>query len=191
MQKANKKFIKGVSFLNPVEVDGEYYNFVAYYALKNGYNHIELIGPTHDGVKGNIDGMVYLKKYSKFNGVKDKNYVNYCLKCVNEATKKVAEAGAKSYFWHHELDLPNGFKEEYPETLNDFGDIEVTHPIVKDYLENRIYDFFESYPYMHGITLTLHETKVPLLKLKNQKLVEFRKELEKSIKDCNKCKLYK
>ncbi len=166
----SRDMIKGISFLNPVVVDRDYYMFIVDYAIKNGYDHVQLIGPTHDGVKGNIDGMIYLKKYAQFNDTKDKEYVDYCLSCVNEAINKVAEAGAKSYFWHHELDLPTGFKEAFPETLNDLGDIEVTHPIVKDYLENRIIDFFDAYPNMHGIILTLHETKVPLLKLKNQKL---------------------
>ncbi len=166
----SRDMIKGISFLNPVDVDRDYYMFIVDYAIKNGYDHVQLIGPTHDGVRGNIDGMIYLRKYAQFNDTKDKKYVDYCLYCVNEATKKVADAGAKSYFWHHELDLPTGFKETFSETLNDYGDIEVTHPIVKDYLENRIIDFFDSYPYMHGIILTLHETKVPLLKLKNQKL---------------------
>ena len=170
MKNQARPMIKGISFLNPVAVDRDYYLFVVDYAIKNGYDHVQLIGPTHDGVRGNIDGMIYLKKYAQFNDTKDKGYVDYCLSCVNEAIDKVAAAGAKSYFWHHELDLPTGFKEAFPETLNDLGDIEVTHPIVKDYLENRIIDFFDAYPNMHGIILTLHETKVPLLKLKNQKL---------------------
>ena len=40
----------------------------------------------------------------------------------------------------------------------------------KDFLENKIDDFFYTYPNMSGIVLTLHETRIPLLKLKNQKL---------------------
>lgn len=48
--------------------------------------------------------------------------------------------------------------------------MEVSHPIVKDFLENRIKDFFDAYPKMDGVVLTLHETKIPLLNLKNQKL---------------------
>ena len=167
---AKREMIKGISFLNPVVVDRDYYLFIVDYAIKNGYDHVQLIGPTHDGVKGNVDGMIYLKKYAQFNDTKDKEYVDYCLSCVNEAINKAHAAGLKNYFWHHELDLPTGFKEAFPETLNDLGDIEVTHPIVKDYLENRIIDFYEAYPNMDGLILTLHETKVPLLKLKNQKL---------------------
>ncbi|MBQ7348803.1 MAG: hypothetical protein IJW47_02290, partial [Clostridia bacterium] len=165
-----RDMIKGISFLNPVNVDGEYYDFIVDYGIKNGYDHLQLIGPTHDGVRGNADGMIYLKKYSQFNGTKDAKYVDYCLNVVNRATKKAHEHGIKNYFWHHELDLPDGFKETFPQTLNSDGDIEVTHPIVKDYLENRVIDFFDAYPFMDGLILTLHETKVPLLKLKNQKL---------------------
>lgn len=161
---------KGLSFLNPVDVDGDYYMHVTDYAIKYGYNELELIGPTHHGVKGNCDGMIFSRKYSHFNADKDSEYINYCLDVVNKCTKKAHEHGIKNYFWHHELDLPNGFKEAFPEILNENGDIEVTHPIVKDYLENRLLDFFHAYPYMDGIVLTLHETKVPLLKLKNQKL---------------------
>lgn len=72
--------------------------------------------------------------------------------------------------WHHELELPADFSKEYPEVLNDYGDVEVSHPLVKDFLENKIRDFFASYKKMDGIILTLHETRIPLLKLKNQKL---------------------
>ncbi len=169
-EKNMRKIIKGISTLNPVDVEKDYLMFTVDYAISHGFDHYQLIGPIHDGVKGNIDGMTFAKKYSQFNGEKDAEYVNYCLKVVNEALEKLAAAGIKSYMWHHELDLPSGFNEAYPEALNDYGDVEVTHPLVKDYLENKITDFFDSYPKMDGIILTLHETKVPLLKLKNQKL---------------------
>ncbi|MBQ7236167.1 MAG: hypothetical protein IJX03_03295 [Clostridia bacterium] len=171
MENTNaRKMIKGISFLNPVDVDGDYYMYVTDYAIKYGYDHLQLIGPTHHGVKGNVDGMIFNVKYAQFNNTKDADYVNYCLKVVNECTAKAAAHGIKNYFWHHELDLPTGFKEAFPETLNEDGDIEVTHPIVKDYLEQRLIDFFAAYPHMDGIILTLHETKVPLLRLKKQKL---------------------
>ena len=165
-----RKIIKGISTLNPVDVEKEYLDFTVDYAITHGFDHYQLIGPIHDPVKGNIDGMTFSKKYAQFNGEKDEAYVNYCLEVVNPALKKLSNAGVKSYMWHHELDLPAGFGEAFPEALNDYGDIEVTHPTVKDYLEHKIKDFFESYPEMDGIILTLHETKVPLLKLKNQKL---------------------
>ena len=93
-----------------------------------------------------------------------------CLDVVNVGCKRAHDAGIKMYLWHHELDLPDNFSKVYPEILNSDNDIEVTHPLVKDFLVNRVYDFFAADPYMDGIVLTLHETKVPLLKLKNQKL---------------------
>ena len=57
---------KGISFLNPVDVDGDYYMHVTDYAIKYGYDELELIGPTHHGVKGNADGMIFNKKYAQF-----------------------------------------------------------------------------------------------------------------------------
>lgn len=165
-----RKIMKGISTLNPVDVEKEYFLYTVDYAISHGFDHYQLIGPIHDGIKGNIDGMIFSKKYSRFNDEKDAEYVNYCLDVVNEGLEKLAAAGIKTYMWHHELELPYGFNKAFPEALNDYGDIEVTHPVVKDYLENKISDFFEEYPKMDGIILTLHETKVPLLKLKNQKL---------------------
>lgn len=114
--------------------------------------------------------MTPYRKYSQFNGGKNQEYMNLCLEHLNIGCKKVSEAGIEMYMWHHELDLPDGFSEAYPEILNNDNDIEVTHPLVKDFLENRVKDFFAAYPYMDGIILTLHETKFPLLRLKNQKL---------------------
>ncbi len=165
-----RKIIKGISAVNPVDVKRDYLLFTVDYCITHGFDHYQLIGPIHDGVKGNIDGMTFSKKYSQFNGEKNSEYVNYCLDCVNEALDKLHAAGVKTYMWHHELDLPYGLTEAFPEVQNDYGDVEVTHPLVKDYLENKITDFFDAYPKMDGIILTLHETKVPLLKLKKQKL---------------------
>ena len=164
------EYVKGISIINPDEVEQEYYFKCIEYAVQNNYNHIQITGPIHDTVKGNIDGMIFNKKYARFNGEKDKSYVNLCLKVVNSGLEKSSARGIKTFMWHHELILPDEFKKAFPETLNENGDIEVSHPLVKDYLENKIADFFEEYPLMDGIVLTLHETKIPLLKLKNQKL---------------------
>lgn len=165
-----RKMIKGISAVNPVDVEREYLLYTVDYAISHGFDHYQLIGPIHDPVKGNIDGMTLSKKYAQFNGEKNAEYVAYCMEHVNEALARLNAAGVKAYMWHHELELPTDFGKAFPEALNDYGDIEVTHPAVKDYLENKINDFFDAYPGMDGIILTLHETKVPLLKLKNQKL---------------------
>ena len=165
-----RKIIKGISTVNPVDVERDYYLFTVDYAIEHGFDHYQLIGPIHDGIKGNIDGMTYSRKYARFNNEKNAEYVDMCLEVVNEGLDKLHAAGVKTYMWHHELELPYGFNAAFPEALNSYGDIEVTHPVVKDYLENKIQDFFAAYPKMDGIILTLHETKVPLLKLKNQKL---------------------
>ena len=162
--------IKGISTANPVNFEREYLLYTAKYAIEHKQTHYQFIGPIHDPIKGNVDGMTYYRKYARFNDVKDKKYVDYCLKTTNEVLDILSPAGIKSYMWHHELELPVGFEEAYPETLNRDGDIEVSHPIIKDFLENKIEDFFSAYPKMDGIVLTLHETRIPLLKLKNQKL---------------------
>ena len=162
--------IKGISFLNPVNVEEKYLKYCAEYAIKHGVKHFELIGPTHSPVRGNCDGMMFYRKYSHFNNEKDADYVNYCIKCVNEALDMIEPYGIKSYYWHHELEVPAAFLDTYPEVHNADGDVEVTHPIIKDFLINKIEDFFHLYPKMSGIVLTLHETRIPLLKLKNQKL---------------------
>ena len=165
-----RQIIKGITVCNPVDVDKEYLLFCMDYAAKLDINHIQIVGPIHDAVRGNIDGMTPYRKYSMFNNEKDLSYVDLCLDAVNEACEKTVKNGIKTYMWHHELELPTAFKDVYPEVVNSCGDIEVTHPIVKDFLENKIIDFFYAYPNIDGLILTLHETKIPLLKLKDQKL---------------------
>ena len=162
--------IRGISVSNPVEVDREYLLYTVEYAKQMGFDHLQIIGPIHDGVKGNIDGMTPYRKYAQFDGTKDPEYVQRSLDAVNAACDLARAYGIRTYQWHHELDLPDGFREAFPEIRNRFGDVEVTHPLVKDFLEHKIRDFFHFYPNMDGIILTLHETKVPLLKLKDQKL---------------------
>ncbi len=165
-----KQKMKGISTCNPVDMDKEYLLYTAEYAIKKGVNHYQFIGPIHNPVKGNIDGMVFFRKYAQFNHEKDAAYVEYNLDAVNAACERLKDAGIKTYMWHHELEMPIGFSETYPEILNSDKDVEITHPLVKDFLENKIEDFFTAYPKMDGIILTLHETRIPLLKLKNQKL---------------------
>lgn len=162
--------IKGISFLNPVDVEEGYMKKCAEYAISHGVKHFELIGPTHHPVKGNCDGMMLYRKYAQFNEGKDVEYIKYCERVVNEVLDMIEPYGIKSYYWHHEMEVPLGFDEVYPEIHNADGDVEVTHPRLKDFLVNKIEDFFYTYPKMTGIVLTLHETRIPLLKLKNQKL---------------------
>ena len=164
------KRIKGMSMCNPVRLERDYLLHTARYAIENGYTHFEMIGPTHDPVRGNCDGMIYYRKYAQFNSDKDAEYVDMCLELVNEVCDMMKAAGIKTYYWHHELEIPYRFDEVYPEIHNADGDVEVSHPLVKDFLVNKIEDFFHAYPSMDGIVLTLHETRIPLLKLKNQKL---------------------
>lgn len=173
MEQNNVKYremIRGISVCNPVDIDPEYFLYTVDYAIRNGITHIQFIGPIHNYIKGNIDGITPYRKYARYNGIKNQEYMNFNLEHLNIGCKKASEAGIKMYMWHHELDLPDGFSDDYPEILNSDNDIEVTHPLVRDFLENRVEDFFAAYPYMDGIILTLHETKVPLLRLKNQKL---------------------
>lgn len=167
-----KRRIRGINVCNPVKVEKDYLLYAVKYAQKYGMNHIQINGPIHDGVRGNIDGMTQYRKYACFNSEKDLDYVATCMDAVNTACEEAEKHGISIYLWHHELELPYGFTEKYPETVNESGDVEVTHPKVKDFLEHKLGDFFEAYPKMAGLILTLHETKVPLLKLKNQKLGE-------------------
>lgn len=164
------KIINGIAVCNPYDLDREYMLFTADYAISHGVNHYQIVGPIHNPEKGNIDGMVFYRKYSPFNNEKNAEYVRFCGSVVNEVLDKLSSAGIKSYMWHHELEVPEGFKSAFPEIVNEYGEAEVTHPVIKDFLENKIRDFFATYPKMDGIILTLHETRIPLLKLKNQKL---------------------
>ena len=165
-----RKMIKGISVCNPVDIERDYLMYTVDYAIKHGIEHMQFIGPIHNPEKGNIDGMTIYRKYSCFNISKDMEFVYNTIRYVNEACKKAHDAGIKTYVWHHELEVPPNFIEVYPEICNSYGDVEVTHPIIRDFLENKLQDFFSEYPLIDGIILTLHETRIPLLKLKNQKL---------------------
>ena len=166
----NTSQIKGINVCNPVEVEKDYLLYTVEYAHKYGYNHIQINGPIHNHVIGNIDGMTPYRKYGGFDTVKNSEYIEQSLDAINTSCELAEEYGIKMYVWHHELEIPTDFTKVFPEILNEYGDVEVSHPIVRDFLENKIADFFYYYPKVSGIVLTLHETKVPLLKLKNQKL---------------------
>ena len=162
--------INGISVCNPVVLDREHLLRTADYAIRHGVKHYQFIGPIHNPEIGNVDGMVSYRKYARFNDEKNADYIRFCEDVVNEVCEKLSAAGVKTYMWHHELEVPEGFRDAYPEILNDYGDVEITHPLIRDFLENKLADFFAAYPKMDGLILTLHETRIPLLKLKHQKL---------------------
>ena len=164
------KRINGISVCNPVNLDRDHLLRTAEYAIQHGVKHYQFIGPIHNPEVGNVDGMVFYRKYARFNDEKNADYVRFCMEVVNETCEKLSAAGVKTYMWHHELEVPEGFRDAYPEILNDYGDVEITHPLIRDFLENKLEDFFTAYPKMDGLILTLHETRIPLLKLKHQKL---------------------
>ena len=164
------KRLCGISVCNPTVLDRDYLLKTADYAIRHGVQHYQFIGPIHNPEIGNVDGMVFYRKYALFNDEKNAGYVHFCLETVNEVCEKLSAAGIKTYMWHHELELPERFQAEYPEICNSDGDVEITHPLVRDFLEHKVEDFFTAYPRMDGLILTLHETCIPLLKLKNQKL---------------------
>jgi len=164
------KRINGISVCNPTLLDRDYLLHTAAYAIRHGVKHYQFIGPIHNPELGNVDGMVLYRKYAQFNDEKNGAYVRFCEETVNEICSMLSGAGIKTYMWHHELEVPAGFRQAYPEILNSDGDVEITHPLIKDFLENKLIDFFACYPRMDGLILTLHETRIPLLKLKHQKL---------------------
>ncbi len=165
-----KERLRGIAVCNPVDLNREHMLFTAEYAVRNKINHYQIVGPIHNPEKGNIDGMTLYGKYSRFNNEKNIEYVRFCERVVNEVCDILSAAEVKTYMWHHELEVPEGFCEAYPEIMNDSGEAEITHPVIRDFLENKILDFFRAYPKIDGIILTLHETRIPILKLTNQKL---------------------
>lgn len=97
-----KNKIKGISIINPDEVKRDYYFYCIDYAIKNEFNHIQIIGPIHDIVKGNIDGMTFSRKYSQFNSEKNADYIKMCMQVVNEGLEISNKAGIKTFMWHHD-----------------------------------------------------------------------------------------
>ena len=110
--------------------------------------------------------MTLYRKYSRFNDEKDVEYIRYCEKVVNETLDMVSKHGIKIYYWHHEVEVPKFFGDVFPEIHNVDGDVEITHPRLKDFFVNKIENFFYTYPNMSGIVLALHETRIPILILK-------------------------
>ena len=53
--KEEQEIIKGIAVCNPVDIEKEYLLYTVDYAGKLGVNHIQVVGPIHNGVKGNID----------------------------------------------------------------------------------------------------------------------------------------
>ena len=62
-----RNLIKGISPCNPVDLDREYVQFTVDYAIERQFNHYHFVGPTHHPMKGNADGIIFYRKYARFN----------------------------------------------------------------------------------------------------------------------------
>ncbi len=111
--------IKGISVANPVDIEKEYVEKTVEYAISRGYTHFQFIGPIHNYIRGNIDGMTLSKKYAPFNEERDLEYIKLNTEVVNTALDKLHNAKIKSYMWHHELDLPTDFEKVYTVVLDE------------------------------------------------------------------------
>ena len=76
--------VKGISVSNPVDFNKEYLLYTARYAIEHGIKHYQFIGPIHNPVRGNIDGMIFYRKYAEFNGSKDAEYVRYAIESARQ-----------------------------------------------------------------------------------------------------------
>ena len=100
MNNKNDTLIKGINVCNPVDVEKDYLLYTVEYAHNHGFDHIQINGPIHNPVKGNIDGMTFWRKYEQFNNEKDQDYVKLNLDAVNEACSKASEYGIKYIIEH-------------------------------------------------------------------------------------------
>ena len=54
--------MKGISVCNPVDIEKDYLLYTIEYAHKIGIDHLQVIGPIHNYVRGNIEGMTPYRK---------------------------------------------------------------------------------------------------------------------------------
>lgn len=64
------------------------------YAIKNGYNRFQFIGPIHNPVKGNVDGITLYEKYARFNKDKDLSYARLNIDLLNRTHQNRAHFGS-------------------------------------------------------------------------------------------------
>ena len=88
------KKVRGISVANPVDVEENYLMEAADYAIKNGYNHFQFIGPIHNPVKGNVDGITLYEKYARFNKDKDLSYARLNIDLLNRTHQNRAHFGS-------------------------------------------------------------------------------------------------
>lgn len=84
------KKVRGISVANPVDVEKNYLMETVDYAIKNGYNRFQFIGPIHNPVKGNVDGITLYEKYARFNKDKDLSYARLNIDLLNRACERLA-----------------------------------------------------------------------------------------------------
>lgn len=82
---------------------------------------------------------------------------------LRRALAPVAESGRQVSLWTHELWAPDRILDFYPELRTRRGDIDLSHPLMTEFVLDKYERLFKTIPELGALTLTLTETAFPVM----------------------------
>lgn len=156
--QANFNLPLGGAFDRPIEEISAIVRRTIHEAPRYGVNTLQLMGRAGEG---GID-VSWLIEYDKLPRLHRRRIGYGVPRRIEEIRALAAEAhryGLDFLIWDHELVFPDHMLEAYPELRGVDYPICFSHPVVFEFLDAKLEEFFRRLPEVDGLTLTFAETR--------------------------------
>ncbi|MBI4874609.1 MAG: hypothetical protein HY822_08250 [Acidobacteria bacterium] len=156
--QANFNLPLGGAFDRPIEELSAIVRRTIDEAPRYGVNALQLMGRAGEG---GIDVSWFLD-YDRFPKLRSRRIgwgVERRIAEVRALADYAHRHGLEFLLWDHELALPPGFTEAYPEVRGTGYPVCFSHPFLREFLSAKFDEFFRKLPEVDGVNLTFAETR--------------------------------
>lgn len=106
---------------------------------------------------GAVDDYIHYKKLTKINS--GRLILTDQIPALRKVLVDIKKKGHEITFWSHELAAPDNILELYPELSTPHGDLNLAHPQLSEWLQDKYTQFFKAVPEIDAIVLVMTEVK--------------------------------
>ena len=125
-------------------------------AADYGMNSVELNGRPGDG--WDIDWMIGFEEYPELASLFASGVRRERLALVEDLASAAHDNLLEIFVWNHELHLPPGFIDLYPQVKGTDYPVCLSDPFLKEFLRNKYIEFFTAAPSIDGVVISVNES---------------------------------
>lgn len=125
-------------------------------AADYGMNSVELNGRPGDG--WDIDWMIGFEEYPELASLFAPGVRRERLALVEDLARAAHDNLLEIFVWNHELHLPPGFVDLYPQVKGTDYPVCLSHEFLKKFLRNKYIEFFTAAPSIDGVVISVNES---------------------------------